>query len=481
MFCTEAFSLQVYEIMVLSFTLLLIGFSLFSGLIPNVSGSYSDQRFLLCILSWFVVCFCLYRITSRRYPVANPKWLPFFIPLVLVFLSGELYPTTYHVEPLMFAFFFLGSCLFGDYLASKRNLDLIVTRCLSAVSLLVLFYGFIALMNYSFAVADGILEIDTKIIWGFPNIRYWSHLATWLIPLLALAQCSASLSSLPIVRGLFALSGCFCWWILISTSARGSALGLLVGVFVVVVLFRRFSVDWGASLWLVLTVLFPFLIFGAVELRGVETDSAGRIPLWQEAWEMSLVNFPFGLGPQSWLTHPTMTEAYADSKSYAHPHNMYLLWASEYGWVSVAGLLILVSGIIKSLIHRCSDCTVGGRELTVMAGFTASIVAAGVHSAFSAVLMAPASMLTGFVVLSLFLGLLGAPSQERLHSSRALPHSLVRVLAGGTLLVSLVVGPVWIHETWRYYKDNMEDRVTYKGQGSIYSPRFWSHGDFPRQ
>lgn len=471
--------------------LITIGFSLFAGLIPSVTGNYSDQRLLLVGVTWSVCCFSLASITFRGVQFSDSRLLIWFLPLIAVFLSGELYPATYRVEPLMFAGFFLGSCLCGRLVSQHNDLNLTLRRIASIATFMALIYGFIALMNYGLALRDKNADIDTTLTWGFPNIRYWSHLATWLIPLFAIAHQKGVLSDLPLMRGLYLFTGALWWWMLLSTSARGSILGLALGSAVVFVLFRRQALIWlksvgvqlagGLVLWFGLTVLIPWFLFGSLDLRHVDADSSGRMPLWHEAWEMSLVNFPFGMGPQSWLTHSILTDAYANSKSYGHPHNMYLLWAAEYGWISLTALAIAVAGIMKSLLVRSSAYVEKGRDATVMAGFTASVVAAGVHSGFSAVLMAPASMLTGFLVLTLFLAMLEAPLQGDPQRLSVPTRPLARLSAGAALLAVLTVGPLWMQEVWRYYQDNMEDRLTYTGQGSIYSPRFWSHGDFPRQ
>ena len=476
---------------VVGLTLTLVGFSLFAGLTPSVTGNYSDQRFLLCVVSWLVVCFCLARAVFYGRKTVNTELLPWLLPFILVLLSGEIYPTIYHVEPLMFAFFFLGICLLGGQLSLTASLELITTRVLSVIAFLALIYGLIALMNYGLALRDGNRAIDTTITWGFPNIRYWGHLATWLIPLIAAAHRSGALSALPVVRMLFMIAGALWWWMLFSTSARGTAIGLVVGSLFVVVLFSRSAFGLlrsvgtqllaGGLLWLLLTFLVPWFFFGAVELREVDVDSSGRMPLWREAWEMSLVNMPFGQGPLSWLTHSVISDAYANSKSYGHPHNMYLLWAAEYGWISIMALAIAVVGIGRALVARGSKHRASGLDAALMAGFTLSVVAASVHAGVSAVFMAPASMLAGFVVFALFLALLQASSPNTTAPRQASTTLLIRFSAGLMLVLSLVAGGWWMSEIWRYYQDNMEDRLTYKGDGAIYSPRFWSHGDFPRQ
>lgn len=93
------------------------------------------------------------------------------------------------------------------------------------------------------------------------------------------------------------------WWIILLSTSRGTILGLLFGTLLVVLLFGRYSLPWlklflfylviGVLVWLLLSVLIPSLLAGQVELRSVSTDSAGRMPLFVEAWSMSLKELPW--------------------------------------------------------------------------------------------------------------------------------------------------------------------------------------------
>ncbi|WP_153633682.1 O-antigen ligase family protein [Marinobacter salsuginis] len=478
--------------LLLGLTLLLTGVGLFAVLLPGTSWAYSDQRFVLCIAIWLTTCFLLFQKLAFRRTDSSGDWLFWILPFLTVFVLGELCISTYRVEPLMFGFFFLSVFLFGAYLSRIEELDIAIGRASILIGILALLYGCVSLMNYGLALSDKNPDIDEVITWGVPNIRYWSHLATWLIPLLAVAQRCESLSALPLVRFLIFSSGAIWWWMLITTSARGSILGLIVGAALVGLLLRKAALVWlraavgqmagGIILWLVLTLIVPWMLFGFAEPRSVDLNSSGRLPLWREAWEMSLVNFPFGMGPQSWLTHSIITDTLDNSSHLGHPHNMYLLWAAEYGWISIAAFGFAVAGVGKSVLARTIEHRSSRKAETIMAGLMASTVGAFVHAGVSAVFMAPASMLVGFLVLSMFLGKFQSPvvaTRER--TSRPLVFFAKNVSVGVVLVVCLVSGFFWMGEVVRYYKDNIEDRQTYKGQGSIYSPRFWSHGDFPRQ
>jgi O-antigen ligase len=466
--------------------------ALFGSLLPSFWETYSSQRLLGCLLFWGLSCLALLRLVLM--PRATLSWMPVLavLPFALFMLSGELYPATYHVEPALFFFFFLGSALLGGGLSRTPAALRFVQGGLLVGVACALFYGLLSLLHYVFALWDGVTKFDRAVSWGFPNIRYWSHVATWLIPLLALAQCVRPVQGLPLARGLVFIAGGLWWWVLLTTAGRGSLLGLVAGAVWVSLLWRDRAfplvralgshVLLGAGVWLVLTVAVPLLILGTASPRAPHVDSSGRGPLWLEAWNMSLVHVPLGMGPQSWLTHEPMTEAYRQSQRYGHPHNMYLYWAAEYGWLSILAFLLMVAGAMN-LVFR-SRSQVGGRDgALLLPGFLMSVTAGCVHAAFSAVFIAPASMLAGFFVITCFWALAsweGAEAETQKKGRISRPW-LWRMLAGMALIVLLVWGSVWQSEIRRYHEDHRLDRQTYRSPGSIGTPRFWSHGDFPRQ
>src|SRR5690606_34027026 len=99
----------------------------------------------------------------------------------------------------------------------------------------------------------------------------------------------------------------------------GSALGIAFGVAIAVILVGRRSLPWlrvclsyfavGIMLWLVLSFIIPTFIADEIQVRGIKLHDAGRWPMFLEAWAMSFQSFPFGMGPQSWLTHDILNES----------------------------------------------------------------------------------------------------------------------------------------------------------------------------
>ncbi len=475
-----------------------ITFVLFADFLPTLAGSYADQRFLLVAITGIVSIGALYLIVTRSQKFRHS--LSLMLPTSVLALSFPVLALPYaqqsyvFVEPGMYAFYFFAMISGAAALVFSGSGDRyarVVTVLASAACFL---YGAMSVTVYLFAVQDRFFNLDNLIPWGFVNIRYWSHVATWLMPILPLAILVGPFGKFRLWRVIVATGAGLWWWIILLSTSRGTILGLLFGTLLVVLLFGRYSLPWlklflfylviGVLVWLLLSVLIPSLLAGQVELRSVSTDSAGRMPLFVEAWSMSLKELPFGMGPQSWLTHDLLTEGYAQSKKFGHPHNMYLMWAAEYGWVLLAVLAGLVVQVIRSFWRRRGELILHGNTdgTIILAGFTASVSAALFHAGVSAVFIAPGSMLVGLVVLTGFCALIETGKsvpQVRTTDVSGLPAR--RFFARFSALVLAFLWAVWLGQVAGYYTDMRQDEAHYQEEvGGATLPRFWFHGNFPR-
>jgi len=194
---------------------------------------------------------------------------------------------------------------------------------------------------------------------------------------------------------------------------------------------------------------------------------------------MSLENFPLGMGSQSWLTHDILTEGYQRSPKFGHPHNMYLMWAAEYGWLLIGAFLMLVGQAVQLFWRRRNEVRAGdNNELALpLAAFTASVSAALLHAGVSAVFMAPGSMLIGFLVLCVFWALI-TPESRPVTPKRPKARVLAAVFVG--LLISAPC-IYWLNEVAAYHKAMESDlEFYYENVPAGTLPRFWFHGNFPR-
>lgn len=454
--------------------------------LPGFFGGYDVRRWFLVFCVGFVSIFC-----SVFGCLFNLRLVVLCVLFLVVFFCVYYFC----VELWMYVFFVLSVIFGGAVVESLR-----VGRCyscffISVSSFSCLLYGFMAIDLYLFALFDGVLKISEYLPWGFANIRYWSHLATWLLPLLPLAVLVGPLKEHRLWRWGVTLGAGLWWWMVFLSTARGSMVAVLIGSFLSMVLIGRTGLAWfrvlcfhvlvGGFFWLILSVIVPSIFLGDVYLRPIKLDGSGRWPLFLEAWHMSLENFPFGMGPQSWLTHDIMTEEYAASLKFGHPHNMYLMWAAEYGW-----LLVFVMGVVGVRVAiyllRARNRAIlasDSKKLLLLTGFTASVGAAFTHAAVSAVFIAPASMLIGlFVLIGFWALILPGPDGEK--SGEVLSDRTIkfrRILGVVFALILATAWTTWVQEVWTYYQEMREDEKNYYETGAVRKqPRFWLHGNFPR-
>jgi O-antigen ligase len=471
---------------------------LFADFLPTYAGSYADQRFILVGLVGFVSVSATAYIAARGLPSKKVVFVQ--LPAVLFVLAFPVLSIPFReqayafVEPGLYSFYFAAMVVGGLVLAiqgaTRGYLEVVIAIAAAACFL----YGAMSVNVYLFALLDGYADLSDLIPWGFVNIRYWSHVATWLLPILPLAVLVGPLGKFRLWCTIVATGAGLWWWIILLSTSRGSILGVGIGVLLVTLLLGRQSWPWlrqfiiyfliGVAIWFVLSVLVPSLFLGETELRSVSSTSSGRMLLFKEAWQMSLQSFPLGMGPQSWLTHDLLTLAYSESSKFGHPHNMYLMWAAEYGWLLILLLLLLALQLTVQFWRRRTTLLAEGNVegIIMLAGVTASVIAAVIHAGASAVFIAPGSMLVGLFVLAGFWALIFSPLfsvKQRNGSNLALPRKLAFATSSAAFV--LILWLLWTAQVNTYYLDMKADEFYYHERLNERTlPRFWFHGNFPR-
>jgi len=473
------------------------GLVLFSDFMPLPIDSYAAKRWFLIFTLASLVVVSLFLIMIGKLP--PKRWLVvdlsllIIIWLVLLYHSYGLTSSPYGLsEAAMYGAFFSSFVLMGHALFQSNFYERAWTIFLLVSVGACFLYAMMTLTVYGFAIADGQTNLVPFIPWGFVSMRYWSHAATWMLPLFPVALLIGPFKASALWKVMVLLTMAIWWWVIFLSSARGSTIGIAVGLGLVLLLFGRSSLGWakelikgfagGVILWALLSVAVPELLFGETQVRGLKTDNSDRIPQILEAWAMSLQHFPLGMGAQSWLTHDILTSQYDLTKKFGHPHNMYLMWAAEYGWLLVALVLVLVAfAAVRVFVKRRqllnNDDSVSVSRLVAI---TASVSAALFHAGVSAVFMAPASMLVGLLVLTLFWCeiQLNSPSYDVPANNAKCKCSL----AGGLLLTGFVVIAYhWFVNVSDYHKAMRKDVQFYEENAfKGHLPRFWFHGYFPR-
>lgn len=484
------FRFELLQYLVVS---LLFSFTLLADFMPSIFGSYADQRLILSITLLLFVALGGGLTLFKNIQSSLSKVLWPFLLLLSSFIYTLLLSTSqpfFLVEPIFYVLFFLGFGLMGSVLG-RLDCARELARTVVLVSIVsCFFYAAMTITVYFYALGDGFSRLDHVIPWGFVNIRYWSHVATWLIPLFPLGMLLVPRRDNHLWRLGVTFTAATWWWIVFMSASRGSIVSVVFGMILVWVVYGRAALPWvryfvkfllyGMVTWFFLSVLIPGIVFEDIQVRGLSGDSSGRMSLWREAWAMSVQNFPFGMGPQSWLTHDILTESYRASPKFGHPHNMYLMWAAEYGWISIAGLFVLVCYACRhALLRAFSIRKSRDPEGLWLIAFTASVTAALTHAGVSAVFIAPGSMMVGLVILTVFWSLITPETGIAL--SGEVRGSYSRVFGGVLVVVFLVVGALWLREVVRYHQAMSEDLHYYQNELKLgHLPRFWFHGNFPR-
>lgn len=485
-----------YSIVVVLFSLPI--FAIFVDFFSPPFGGYADQRFLLCgaLIGLLILSFLILARSSDAFFGLLRSWPLLLFSSAFILLSVPFAGQEFiWVEPGLYALYFLVVALVGTLIAEKPYKNNLVFSFILVVSLLCFLYGAMTVNVYLFAINDHVQSLTDFIPWGFVNIRYWSHVATWVLPLVPAASIFLSLKKLHLWSALITIGAGLWWWVVILSMARGTMVALTFGAICAFIIFGRRALPWfrsllqhilvGAVLWFSLSVLVPFLFYDLSEgaLRSLKLHGSGRIPLLVEAWQMSLENLPFGMGPQSWLTHNPLTEAYQTMPRLGHPHNMYLMWAAEYGWLLILCLLGVALKVFRQLLVVSRQPVLETENLCLVVALVVSVCAALAHAAVSAVFIAPASMLVGLPVLVLFWATLKPFQMSRGPGFGCSTESASRVRFFFALVLfgSVLMALLWIKDVARYYEAMRDDEVYYQDHslGGL-APRFWFHGNFPR-
>lgn len=476
------FSVEFRHQLIYALTLSSIVFSTIGALGP-FSSIYETTRFvLIALISTVSFLFLLQPRRLLPYPVL----LGYILFLGSGLISALIHnPTTsrladfFHYGVYLLALWLLAASYF------KKSSDSIsghLDWLLAGIGISLVTYACLSLMIYVWFLGGGGGRLDAHIPYGFINIRYWSHLATWFLPLVPTLLWRVRDGGLPRYFRWCILFGAGVWvWILLITSARGSMLSIALAAIVVSIFMGREGKLWlrdmfkvlvaGLAVWALLSYVVLEWIYPVEAIfRQLHGTSSGRVDLWLKAWELSLENFPFGIGPLGWISP-------AVGSRFGHPHNMVLMWAAEWGWLAVVGLLVIAISTLRrflSLRRTLLEKKDLGQSMRV-AGLLASVIAGLAHAQLSAVFIAPPSMLVGFWILALFMAVVWQPWAQQEAAANVInkERKLTPAIAAyATLSVVLFVGWYAVLDYYRY----MEHKIYVEQEFYPMAPRFWLYG-----
>lgn len=327
-------------------------------------------------------------------------------------------------------------------------------------------HAFQFIVCYSAAFISGLQVLQADLLFnGFSNPRFFAQFQVMLMPVLAFWILQFK-QSRPVVSILLVGALAVQWCIALILGGRGLWLGLAVSTSVLLMVSPRYwrliAVQMGAGLLGgMLVILMFFLIPAWLDIAPDLRDSfraglSGRGQIWRWAWEMAQTNPWLGVGPMhfSAVYNPIA----------AHPHQVILQWAAEWGLP--ATLMAIALGLWGMLfgISRLRN----GEVDNIGAALWLSIAGALVLAQVDGVFVMPYSETWLAILIGLALARWSGASQ-----APPVQRWFFRVIA---VPVALIVGDVLLNEVPTLPQDS-EAYITKHHTG--WTPRFWGQGWIP--
>ncbi|HRK56404.1 MAG TPA: O-antigen ligase family protein [Burkholderiaceae bacterium] len=339
-------------------------------------------------------------------------------------------------------------------------------------------------VRYLAGLAEGSL-LRAWLVPGFSNYRFFNHVQTITLPLLAAAAVWPGLNTRArrLAWGLLALE--FCW--LLFVGGRATMLALAAGALAVALLFRSLAWHWlralltaallGALLFALLFVVVPRSLGMQTDFQAADTltrtareTGHTRLYLWQIARENILESPWLGIGPQHFAHWP--------NQEAAHPHNVYLQLAAEWGLPMFLAVLLAAAMAFRRWVAAVRRSAPKQASAWGM-GLTAAFVSIAVDGMLSGNFVMPNAQM--WIALSFAMAFVYARQWPRAHADAGggfFIREAWRRFASSALLAFALMG-LW-RGVWPEVLNVPAhvERVRERVPNGAYNPRIWSHGWF---
>ena len=349
-------------------------------------------------------------------------------------------------------------------------------------------YSSLVLMAVFINLAHGAALARFGLFAGYDNYRFFNHVQTAMLPLLAIA------ASLIFRSGTFSRLAWFGlvvgFALLMFSGGRATALSLLSGGLLALLVFRRAAFPLlrnlsvgavaGLVLYIGLFVLLPSFGNSAVDVvapqgvAGLESDHS-RFFLWKLALADIRESPWLGIGP--------MHYAHFVNGKAAHPHNIYLQVAAEWGVPMLLGLMAASGWGLWRLSRAVSACN-DPEKRKVGIGLFIALVAIAVDGVFSGNFVMPVSQVWIAVVIGWAVAWTRAQSPVLTNYSAPPSPSMRRLPRGlgvGVAVILCASQIVLFMSVWPEFR-HLDAHLKYVNQTlsheESHRPRFWSDGWF---
>ena len=353
-----------------------------------------------------------------------------------------------------------------------------VTQLLAGMLISHLFYN---LLNLIFATAgmalSGAAPLPEVLTMGYENRRFFNHVQTMALPLVMVFFSMHPRRDVRVASQWMVGTGLA---LLLATGGRASLLGIGLSTLLAMYMLRAnaqairhivMSCAWGALTYGVVFLALPALL--QIDRGG---DLAARVADTQTAdlrWQLALIAWEY-IKAFPWLGIGPMHLAHAPNHIAAHPHNIYLQIAAEWGLPMLVLFALFVGWLVKRLIAVIQAAE--KREPNLLSvGLFATVAAILADGWFSGNFVMPVSLLWISIVLGLAIG-------STAHRPLRLPgqQSTRTMLAAGCALLALagLLGSTCLTLADARHMDQWLEHATQLGGKGKLKPRYWSSGWF---
>ncbi len=313
---------------------------------------------------------------------------------------------------------------------------------------------------------------------GFGNIRYFNHIQTWTLPLLAYAYIFFSRDTEKYLKNVIAVLLSIWFMIAFASGARGTLLAVILSLIPIVIIFKKenymkwirvFLITLCAGLLLYLFIFHVLIPFGSGKPL-TRYDSSNRYDLWIVTLK-TIVENPFsGVGPM----HLANING---SNPLTSPHSIYLMWIAEWGIPAFLVFVYIIFDHLKNWIKQVVE-----KPSVKKVAITAALFAGTIHSGVSGLLITPLSQLIFVILLGWIIGLSFTQRGEQIFENRRsrLKYAFISIL----LLINLFAFYKFINDIPRLEENSEKFQTLYRNEQlnifpvtiSNLFPRFWEQG-----
>ncbi|MFW2455718.1 O-antigen ligase family protein [Methyloversatilis discipulorum] len=440
------------------------GFFILSSSIPFLLSAFSDWYFHDLSRLAQIVTAIISGLLLGRFPIRNsvPVWIAGACMFALAIRAGRWGV----IEALHIALLALCAKAWAGRLRQVHEVHFAHFLIFPALAYLCL----ILLPRWLALSLEGLSFHPDAFFFGFENPRFFGHWVTLTLPLMIyVAQSDAQ------QRGLLC---CGSWlvvalWIafLISSGTRGSWLSLGIVAIALpllgkggVRLARGTVMAWGLGLFAYgfMFILIPWMAQGDARMLGAErlpeiTQLSRRDVLWSLAIEGLSSHLLIGSGPMMFSALPNPVGA--------HPHNLFLQVAYEWGVICAVLLACFVCRVGLRQVIICRNDGEGARVAVV-----ACIAGGLVQAQVDGILVMPFSQ-TLFAFLCAWLAALNQEPESRMYENGGGIARFLLIAGAATLLVLCLPE---LQDLKRWELQGLESNGI-----NLYLPRFWVNGQIP--